>query len=253
MGRGGLKRGQQSQPDRRTDTHFFLETRTDHEQTRHRGTHILSLFPISSNSDPFRQHTQASRSTHVPRPRARIPHRRSADSARRRAEPSLLSQVHAVLGRVPHAPCSRGMGSLAPSSVLESFSSPFPVWISYGAQSDAGRAPTLFRSSGSRRCKLLCNPPSRLAASLNPPFHSFCHSFIHPFLLVPPSFIHSPPAPPASAFHSFIPSFIHFPGARIAHTPPKRPAARRRGPGEARILQSLGGLPPLGARPLPHE
>lgn len=32
-----------------------------------------------------------------------------------------------------------------------------------------------------------------------------------------------------------------------------RPAARRRGPGEARILQSLGVLPPLGARPLPHE
>lgn len=56
VGRGGLKRGQQSQLDRRTDTHFFLETRTDHEQTRHRGTHILNLFPISSNSDPFRQH-----------------------------------------------------------------------------------------------------------------------------------------------------------------------------------------------------
>lgn len=35
-------------------THLFLQTRTDHEQTRHRGTHIINLFPFSSDSDPFR-------------------------------------------------------------------------------------------------------------------------------------------------------------------------------------------------------
>ena len=248
MGRGGLKRGQQSQLDRRTDTHFFSR----HAQTMHRHdteAHTSSFFSLSLPTRILSDRiTQASRSTHVPRPRARTLHRRSADSARRRAEPSLFSQVHAVLGRVPHAPCSRGMGSLAPSSVLQSLSSPFPVWISYGTQSDAGRAPTLFRSSGSRRCKLLCNPPSRLAASLNPPFHSFCHSFIHPFLLVPPSFIHSPPAPPASTFHSFIPSFIHFPGARLAHTPPTEPCSAQARAGRG-THPPIAGRPPASRRP----
>lgn len=216
MGRGGLKKGTAGAPTYATDStgqkdrHTFFSRHAPTMDRHDTEAHTSSVFPLSLPTRILSaQNTQTARSTHVPQPRARTPHRRSADSARRRAEPSLLSQVHAVLGRVSHGPCSQETESLAPSSVLESYLPPSQYGSPTGAQSDAESAPTLFHSPGSHRCRLLCNPPSRLEAALHSPFHSFFHSFIHPFLLVPPSFIHSPlPRPLQHFIHSFLHSFI---------------------------------------------
>lgn len=198
----------QSQLDRKTDTPF-LQTRTDHGQTRHRGTHILSL----SLSLPTRilsiRSSKPPRSTHVPQPRARTPHRRSVDSARRRRTIPPL-RFTPSLGVFPMDPAV-GDGSLAPSSVLESYLPPSQYGSPTGAQSDSGSAPpySTRRVPAATGCSVAHLPPCSGSAFTLPFILLFIHSSFSPS-----SLLHSftqPPTPPASAFHSFIPSFIHFP------------------------------------------
>ena len=96
--RGGLKKGTAGAPMYSTestgqkDRHTFFSRHAPTTDRHDTEAHISSIFPLSLPTRILSiQITQTARSTHVPQPRARTPHRRSADSARRRAEPSLLS------------------------------------------------------------------------------------------------------------------------------------------------------------------
>ena len=137
MRRGGLKKGTAGAPMYSTestgqkDRHTFFSRHAPTTDRHDTEAHISSIFPLSLPTRILSiQITQTARSTHVPQPRARTPHRRSADSARRRAEPSLLSGSRRPWACFPWTLQSGDgeSGSLLSFGVL---SSPFPVWISY--------------------------------------------------------------------------------------------------------------------------
>ena len=112
-------------------THLFLQTRTDHGQTRHRGTHILNLSPVSSNSNPFRPE-HSNRKIHPCAPAQGThpaPQIRGQRPQARRTIPPLSGS------RRPWAcfPWTLQSGDGESGSLLSFgvLSSPFPVWISY--------------------------------------------------------------------------------------------------------------------------
>ena len=119
--RGGLKKGTAGAPTHATEStgqkgrHTFFSRHAPTTDRHDTEAHISSVFPLSV---PTRilcvQIIQTARFTHVPQPRARTPHRRSADSARRRAEPSLLFRFTPSLGVFPMDPAVRRRGVWLP-------------------------------------------------------------------------------------------------------------------------------------------
>lgn len=226
------------QKDRHT---FFLQTRTDHGQTRHRGTHILSLSPVSSNSDPFHP-DHSNRKIHPCAPAhaqgTRTPHRRSADKP-------AGAQNHPPLRFTPSPACfpwtlqsGDESGSLPVFGVL---SSPLPSMdLLLGPSQTLECSPpySTRRVPAAAGCSV-AHPPALQRLCIHPSIHPSIHSFI----LFSPSLLHSFILSTArSAFHSFIPSSGPFPVLGLAHAPPT----------EARSAQARAGrgtYPPIVGRP----
>lgn len=212
--RGGLKKGTAGAPTHATEStgqkgrHTFFSRHAPTTDRHDTEAHISSVFPLSV---PTRilcvQIIQTARFTHVPQPRARTPHRRSADSARRRAEPSLLFRFTPSLGVFPMDPAVRRRGVWLPPQFW-SLIFPLPSMDLLLGPSQTLRVPPPYstrRVPAAAGCSVT-HPPALQRLCIHPSIHSSIHSFI----LFSLSLLHSFIAPcPARLSISFIHSFIH--------------------------------------------